>query len=121
LLYVANLDSYGGVADVPSSPNTGRPKLPTISAAVADHRDGVPFTVDSVGSGPSWRVIVRPQANGGTRVVAMSLGYADAVARKFAWIDAAIGGVVLLLLGVTGYALIRVAMRPLVEIEDTAE
>ncbi len=121
LLYVADLDSYGGIADEPSVPNTGRPKLPTITATVAAERDGVPFTVDPVGSGPSWRVIVRPQSNGGTRVVAMNLGYADAVVRKFAWIDAAVGGLVLLILGVTGYALVRVAMRPLVEIEDTAE
>src|SRR5262249_26503253 len=79
LLYVADLDSYGGVADEPSVPNTGRPRLPTITSAVAAERDGVPFTVGSVGSGPSWRGIARPQANGGTPGGAMSLGYTDAV------------------------------------------
>jgi len=120
--YVASLDSYGKVYDEGSVPKIGRPKLPVITAEMAEERDGRPFTVDAFsGSGPRWRVVVRPENDGSTRVVAMSLANADSVVSKFAWIDAGVGAIVLMLLGVTGFALVRVSMRPLVAIENTAE
>ncbi|PRY31688.1 sensor histidine kinase [Umezawaea tangerina] len=94
-----------------------RPDLPP----VGDIAPGAHVTVGSVGdSGTRWRVVVR-QVDGGELVVATSQvdvdNAVDDLRRTFLLIS--IGALVLM--AAAGYALVRGSMRPLEEVEATAE
>ena len=100
------------------APVTGkRPELPPVgSVSPGDH-----VTVGSVGdSGTRWRAVVR-QVDGGELVIATSQvdvdNAVDDLRRTFLLIS--IGALVLM--AVAGYALVRRSMRPLEEVEATAE
>ncbi|MEV0971751.1 sensor histidine kinase [Microtetraspora glauca] len=81
-------------------------------------RDG-PYTVPGTGA-PSWRVLVAALPDGGTAVLAASLADVEATHRRLLAIDGAVTAVVLLLLGLAATALVRLGMRPLTRIEETA-
>ncbi|WNV83957.1 HAMP domain-containing sensor histidine kinase [Umezawaea sp. Da 62-37] len=94
-----------------------RPDLPP----VGDIASGEHVTVGSVGdSGARWRVVAR-QVDGGELVVATSQvdvdNAVDDLRRTFLLIS--IGALVLM--AAAGYALVRSSMRPLEEVEATAE
>jgi two-component system OmpR family sensor kinase len=94
-----------------------------VPALPADPVVGDPFTVPSVGGGDNWRVLVTalPDTGGAVVVVATDQGEVDAaigdLSRMYLWI--AVGALVLL--GGLGYALVRGSLRPLEEVEHTAE
>jgi two-component system OmpR family sensor kinase len=97
------------------APAGGQPNLPR------DPRIGVPFTVASPGGG-NWRALATSlPAIGGMVVVATSQSEVDAtigdLSRLYLWI--ALAGIGLL--GVLGYVLVRSSLRPLEEVEQTAE
>jgi two-component system OmpR family sensor kinase len=105
-------------SSVDLAPVTGkRPDLPPVGAVAAgDH-----VTVGSVGdSGTRWRVVVR-QVDGGELVVATSQvdvdNAVDDLRRTFLLIS--IGALVLM--AGAGYWLVRGSLRPLEEVEATAE
>jgi len=54
-------------------------------------------------------------------IVAISLDEVDATVGRQVWTSALIGGFVLLVLAVVAYLLVRSSLRPLVEVEQTAE
>ncbi|MCW2913031.1 MAG: hypothetical protein JWN52_1099 [Actinomycetia bacterium] len=122
-IYAVILNADGTLAEPLADPFTDdRPALPTLSAGEVAARHAHPFTVDSAnGSGGRWRVVARSEGDGRTRVVAMSLAEGDSTVARLGLIDAGVGAVVLACLAVAGYVLVRVSLRPLVEIEDTAE
>jgi two-component system OmpR family sensor kinase len=86
-------------------------------------RAGQPFTVDAAGhGGHQWRVLARPLPDGsGTVVVALSLDDVDDTVGQLLLITAVVSTAVLLLLAVGGYLVVRSSLRPLVEVEHTAE
>ncbi|WP_432833176.1 sensor histidine kinase [Dactylosporangium sp. CA-092794] len=113
-----------------------RPKLPASIAGMEGHRLnddtwGSYATVDPIGGkGHQWRVLFAQQLahprNGPPRpasavVVAISLDEVDASVNRQLVTSAAIGGSVLLVLAVVAYLLVRSSLRPLVEVERTAE
>ncbi|PPK64877.1 HAMP domain-containing sensor histidine kinase [Actinokineospora auranticolor] len=122
----------GSAVDLGRRDSTTRPRLPAFGFA------GSYATVDSADdSGPRWRVLVRPLVTpvvvDGT-VIASTSGSTAAevvVAVGQADVDAAVDDLqrtfllislgALVLLGVTGYALVRRSTRPLEEVEVTAE
>jgi two-component system OmpR family sensor kinase len=124
LMFSELLNPDGTVYQTGASYSGGsQPRLPPLNAsrvAALRHR---PFTVSSTSaSGPQWRVIAIPvPGSGRTKVVAIPLSEVDKTVSQLLMIDAIVGGIVLLVLGVAGYALVRVSMRPLVQIEDTAD
>ncbi|MCW2883919.1 MAG: hypothetical protein JWL58_781 [Streptosporangiaceae bacterium] len=123
LYYSVILNPDGTIADRLADPLTeDLPALPVLSADAVAKRNGHPFTVGSVnGRNGRWRVVARSEANGRSRVAALSLGEADNTVARLTLIDAGVGAVVLAFLAGAGYVLVRVSLRPLVEIEDTAE
>jgi two-component system OmpR family sensor kinase len=122
MFYGVILDPYGNVVDQMAEPLTGnRPKLPALSAAAVERRAGRPFTVAGTGSDAGWRVVARQLRDGRSAVVAVSLADVESTVSRLMVIDAAVGAVVLGCLGVMGYLLVRMSLRPLVEIEETAE
>jgi two-component system OmpR family sensor kinase len=123
LFYAVNFDAAGRVVEEISVP-TGddRPDLSGLTEAEAVRRAGRPFTVDSTGgSDDHWRVVAVPLDDGRTRVAAVSLAEADSTVSRLIVIDAGVGAVALVCLGLAGYLLVRVSLRPLVAMEHTAE
>ncbi|WP_433081535.1 sensor histidine kinase [Dactylosporangium sp. CA-052675] len=98
--------------------------LPWLSNNVA----GVYSTVESRdGSGHAWRVLVAqqrpPQGRLGRPPVMIAISFAevDSTVSRLVVMSATIGGFVLLILAVVAYLLVRSSLRPLVEVEQTAE
>ena len=99
----------------------GRPALPADGAWFQAHM-GTPLTVPAKGGG-RWRVLVQPREDeaGGTVVVAASL---DGIDNAVAWLrllDLLVSLAVLVALAGVGVAIVRASLRPLVEMEQTAE
>jgi two-component system OmpR family sensor kinase len=98
------------------------PNIPLLdSAAVAAHA-GTPFTVNSVGrDDPHWRVLVRVQTDGDSVAVATSLAEESNTVARLKWVEIIVGAVVLAILAFVGYIVVRRSLKPLVEVEATAE
>jgi two-component system OmpR family sensor kinase len=106
----------GALADSTHSPNlTG-----LTSAVVAAKHDHV-FTVPAVGGGSDYRVVARPTSDGDTIVVAISLSGVDSTLKRLALYTTAVSLVVVLLLFLLARVVVRVGLKPLVAVEDTAE
>ncbi|MER7276698.1 HAMP domain-containing sensor histidine kinase [Dactylosporangium sp. NPDC000244] len=80
------------------------------------------------GTGHSWRVLVAAHAMPGSRtndgppvLIAISFDEIDNTVSRLVVMSATIGGFVLLILAVVAYLLVRSSLRPLVEVEETAE
>ena len=99
----------------------GRPEVPA-DAAWLQARAGRPLTVPAEGGG-HWRVLVQPRrdGSGGTVVVAASLAGIDAAVGWLQRIDLFVSLGVLLVVAAAGVAIVRASLRPLVEMEQTAE
>jgi two-component system OmpR family sensor kinase len=123
--FVAVVGARGVVRDV-SADNRAEsttPRLPSLADGSAYLTSVEAFTVPSVEpGGPQWRVRVVPtRAGGPTFVVASSLGGVESTLRQLTRLQAGIGLGALLLLGAIGYVVVWTSLRPLVEVETTAE
>jgi two-component system OmpR family sensor kinase len=105
--------------DVP----TAAPRLPATTIAQAKDRGGEPFTVLAQNSKqPRWRVMVTPLADGsGSLTLALSLDEVDGTLSHLERILWAVGLAVLALTGLGAYVIVRTSLRPLREVEATAE
>ncbi|GAA2330139.1 HAMP domain-containing sensor histidine kinase [Dactylosporangium salmoneum] len=136
--YVACVDGYSGAIDEnlfnPVDTDQGRPTLPTNVKQATDSRTvqlnkdtwGTYDTVDPVGGkGHQWRVLYAQRETPGPYeapvVVAISLDETDATVTRQLWTSVIIGGFVLVVLAAAAYLLVRSSLRPLVEVEQTAE
>jgi len=123
LFYVRFADSNGGRAFIRGNAlNVGEspPDLPRVTVSQAASMAGEPYTVGSA-DGVPWRAVTTPLADAsGTVTVAQSLGGVQSTVSRLALLEAIIGFIVLVLLGVLGYFLIRRSLRPLAEVEETA-
>jgi two-component system, OmpR family, sensor kinase len=94
---------------------------PKLSAAQL-HGPARPFTAGAAGDpGHSWRVLVRPQADGRRVVIAYGLDALNGTVTRLEIADAAAGAVAIVLLAAIGLPLVRVSLAPLSRIEDAAE
>ena len=90
-------------------------------------------TVPAQSGSDTWRVIAETyryqavsstgstQQVTGTLVVGTDLGNVNATVRRIAYFDMIVGGVIVLVLALVGVAAVRANLRPLDEIEETAE
>jgi two-component system OmpR family sensor kinase len=99
------------------------PTPPTGSRAAPGGTDGDPalLTVGSTAHGPQWRLRVARVPTGETVVVGLPLTDVAANLHYLKWIEFAVSGSVLLVAVGAGWWLVRVGLRPLSDIEDTAE
>ncbi|MEV0614498.1 HAMP domain-containing sensor histidine kinase [Nonomuraea sp. NPDC050404] len=79
-----------------------------------------PFTVPAVKGDGEWRVL-ESRVQRRSLVVAVDLEEVDAITRRLALIELLGGGGILLILAVAGVTIVRRSMRPLAQIERTAE
>jgi two-component system OmpR family sensor kinase len=109
---------FGG----PSATATRRPDLSSVTTAKVRQEAGRAFTVPAIGGGSGFRVraIERPDGSG-AGTVAVSLDTADAAVRRLELITWLVALGVLAVLVVLGSLAVRLALRPLDEVERTAE
>ena len=123
-------------ADMPGigSPGQERQSLPALptSAGWAGIAPTL-VTVPAQSGSDTWRVIARTfsyqavsstgstQQVTGTLVAGTDLGNVNATVRRIAYFDMIVGGVIVLVLALVGVAAVRANLRPLDEIEETAE
>jgi two-component system OmpR family sensor kinase len=123
-------------ADMPGigSPGQERQSLPALptSAGWAGSAQTL-VTVPAQSGSDTWRVIAQTfiyqavsstgstQQVTGTLVVGTDLGNVNATVRRIAYFDMIVGAVIVLVLALVGVAAVRANLRPLDEIEETAE
>jgi two-component system OmpR family sensor kinase len=96
------------------------PPLPEDLGTAAD-LVGDPYTSATAEGEARWRMVVTMRPDGTALVLARNLADVDSVVARLIWIEVLLGAVVLLLLAGLGAAIVRKSLRPLVEIEQTAE
>jgi two-component system, OmpR family, sensor kinase len=124
------------LGDMPGIGNPGQPRQSPPALPRSANWAGIAptlITVPAQSGSDSWRVIARnytyqaisstgsTQQVTGTLVVGTDLGNIDATVRRIAYFDMIVGGVIVLVLAMVGVAAVRANLRPLDEIEETAE
>ncbi|WP_338185774.1 HAMP domain-containing sensor histidine kinase [Jatrophihabitans sp.] len=109
---------FGG----PSSTATRRPDLSSVTTAKVRTEAGRAFTVPAINGGSGFRVraVERPDGSG-AGTVAVSLETVDAAVHRLEVITLLVALGVLIVLIVLGSVAVRLALRPLDEVERTAE
>jgi two-component system, OmpR family, sensor kinase len=95
------------------------PRLPTDYAGF-EKRLNEPFTARASDQRVRWRVLVTQWPDGTLMAVAQTLVDVDEAVTRLIWVDALVGGAVLILLATVGAAIVRSSLGPLNEIERTA-
>ena len=113
--YVQGVDARGDVW-MAINDRKASPALPE-----SDDVGPVPVTIGSVGdSAVQWRAVSVRGPDGELITVAVDLSDAESTVDSLVLFQAAIGGGVLLVLGVVGYWVVHRSLQPLVEVEKTA-
>ena len=94
---------------------------PVLSLATARRHAGHPFTVPDQAHGSAWRVSTVELPHHHMGVAAISLSSVDATMRPLLIIEPIVGGIVLALIGIVSTVVVRLGLRPLTRIEQTAE
>src|SRR5690349_20704268 len=124
---------YSGMPDIGKS-GQARQSLPALPTS-ADWAGISPtlVTVPAQSGGDTWRVKAATfnyqtvsstgstQQATGILVAGTDLGNIDATVRRIAYFDMIVGGVIVLVMAMVGVAVVRANLRPLDEIEETAE
>jgi two-component system OmpR family sensor kinase len=115
----------------PGQARQSLPALPTSAGWAGTSRTLV--TVSAQSGSDTWRVITQTftyqtvsstgstQQVTGTLVVGTDLGNVNATVRRIAYFDMIVGAVIVFVLALVGVAAVRANLRPLDEIEETAE
>jgi two-component system, OmpR family, sensor kinase len=98
---------------------SGGPRLPAINASTVDAQSQAPFTVGDKAGGAAWRVRV-VRISDGITAIALSLETVEATTRQLITIEFAVGALLLVMLGSIGFSVVRLGLRPLTRIEQTA-
>ena len=134
--YIAYADAIGNVLHIDdrrlSTEDTATPKLPKLTNVQATATAAKPFTVASSTGDSRWRVIVVPASynfNNGTTftpivgsiAIATRLDDVAHTVGRLERLEAIIGLLVIVFIAIVSYLIVRRALRPLAEVELTAE
>ncbi|MEV4130711.1 HAMP domain-containing sensor histidine kinase [Dactylosporangium sp. NPDC049742] len=130
--WVGCLNSAGAITQVyfiksASNDAQGAPDLPTSIVALLADTDPTPqgdylLTIPPKGGvGHDWRILVTRDPIRGPVVIGLSLDEVDETVNRQLWVTIGVGAGVLVALAVVAYLLVRSSLRPLVEVEQTAE
>lgn len=97
------------------------PDLPTLDGDAVDDLDGQPVTVDATDGNGSWRILALAQTGGGSVMVGLPLEDVAATVNRLLIIDGAVVVLALALLAAAAWWIVRSSLRPLEEVEATAE
>jgi two-component system OmpR family sensor kinase len=121
--YVAVGDMQGNIDPRYRPRHVSDQDLPVVrvNASSLDRVVGTPFTAPSANGRWRWRVLVTlVPGNGLLLIVAENLSNVDNLVDRLIGTGILVGTAVLILLAAVGVAIVRVSLRPLVEIEHTA-
>ena len=123
---ITRIDSQGRVTDEIRGTQVGdlpSPDVSTVTPAQVQALHGQPFDLSSADGSTTYRAVAFParDSSGSVTVVAIPTSSADDTARKVALASLAVGLFTLGLVGLLSRYVIRVGLRPLDEIEQTAE
>ena len=130
--YIAFLDGTGefqlGI-EQSTKPNATVPNLSSLNLAAVQNTKGRPFEVNDQGrpmrdfnEGSGWRILAVPLSNGiGSLVVALPVDNNNALIARYQAIGATFGGLLLLVSALAIWLTISSALRPLKEVERTAQ
>ena len=124
LFVVRTLDSTGKVLVARTgslADSSHGPDLTGLTAAAVAQKNDQIFTVPAIGGGSDYRVRARLDGNGDTTVVAISLSGVDSTVRRLGLYTTAVSLAVVLLLFLLARVVVRVGLKPLEAVEDTAE
>jgi len=107
------------------------PNVPTSASWLAANNNKL-VTVPAMSGEDSWRVLVRPQiyyvdSGGfvqnltGTVILGADLGHLDQAAGRLAKVDLVVSAIIVFALAIVGVAMVRASLRPLADIEETAQ
>jgi two-component system OmpR family sensor kinase len=110
------------------------PNVPTSSSWLAANSNKL-VTMPATRGGDNWRVLARPQGYHeslppfgqagpnlhGTLIVAADLGHLDQAVGWLAKVDLVVSAIIIVALAIVGVAMVRASLRPLTDIEHTAE
>jgi two-component system OmpR family sensor kinase len=96
------------------------PDLPSNSVSTPQTRPE-PETVPSLQGSGSWRAVLLEAPSGGRVLVAVSLDSVDATARRMMTAVAFAGLAVVLAMGLAGWWLLRLGLRPIAEVTQVAD
>lgn len=134
--YVTYADGTGNVVHVDdrrlATDDNAIPKLPKLTVADATAKTGRPFTVPSTAGNSKWRVIESPANfnlyNGttitpvaGSIAIATRLDDVNHTVGRLERLELIIGLIVVAFIAIVSYLVVRRALRPLTEVERTAE
>jgi two-component system, OmpR family, sensor kinase len=112
--------------------NVPGPSVPTSRSWLADNNNRL-VTVPATSGGDNWRVLVRKQgyyANTpagpgppltGTLIVGADLGHLEQSVGWLARVDLVVSAIIIVALAIVGVAIVRASLRPLSDIENTAQ
>jgi two-component system OmpR family sensor kinase len=106
-----------GVSPDPAS----LPDLSGLTTATASSYGQRPFTVRSVDGSTTWRLAIARMSDDFAIVVGADLAEDRDLLGRLVRIELVVGLLVLLVLGIAGYLLVRNSLRPLREVEHTAQ
>ncbi|MGB9374792.1 MAG: HAMP domain-containing sensor histidine kinase [Jiangellales bacterium] len=118
---VTVLDEAGAVVaqQMPSSTELGDPILPALDDQSVARYAGAPFTVEADGGG-SWRVLVVATGDGSV-VLALPLTTVQQTLQQLVLLDVALALAALVVLAVVARWAVSARLRPLLEVEETAQ
>lgn len=116
----------------PIDPTVNGPDVPTSTSWLADNNNKL-VTVPAIRGGDNWRVLARPQdyfpsgqfGTGpilqGTLILGADMGHLDQSVGWLARVDLVVSAIIVTALAIVGVAMVRASLRPLTDIEHTAE
>ncbi len=119
-LYLACLNDDGVYRELAPDGDSA-PDLGNMTAKEAAQQSGKTFIRRSEDGATSWRLVVVQLDNGLTVVVGRDVGNDQALLSRLIHTELAVGALVLAVMAVAGYLLVRNSLRPLREVEHTAQ
>ncbi|WP_201753255.1 sensor histidine kinase [Micromonospora rubida] len=102
-----------------SAPTDAAPDPGPLAEVSAQARTGHPYTVPGGDDAAGWRLLaVHPGDDGGVMVVGASLAEVNRTGDRLLFIDAAVTGTALILLGLLAAFVVRLGLRPLTRMEQ---
>jgi two-component system OmpR family sensor kinase len=114
---LATIDGTALLSPIDRTDSSNPPQLPVPLSSVAPD---TPQTVSGT-SGSQWRLLVEPQNDGTYVVVAVSMSEVDYTLNGVVQLDAEIGAAALAAMVVLSLLIVRIGLRPLARMGQTAE
>lgn len=122
-IYVARIEADGSRVVFATQQGTNADAAPALPNTVSTAPDDPHIvTVGSLGGGGRWRAVLFTNSLSATRVlVAVSMDRADATVRQAELTIAALAGATLIAVGLGGWWILRLGLRPIAEVTAVAD